>query len=86
MLYNDNINKKHLIYEYKGVSIIYVPKKGYKKAKCFFKKKLKKGKFDVNTLPKSSQSVINSYAMYFIDNQYIKNEKETRDFMTSDCR
>ncbi|BFO64338.1 hypothetical protein [Chryseobacterium sp. KCF3-3] len=85
--FNSINGKKYYSYTYKGLPIIYEinSKNTTLKINSFFKKYLKKGKFNVNSLPKSSEDDAFIDAMYFKEDKYISNENEVRVFMEKKC-
>jgi hypothetical protein len=85
--YNSINEKKYYSYNYKGLPIVYeIPLKNASlKTSSFFKKYLKKGKFNVNLLPRSSEDDAFIDAMYFKEDKYISNENEVRAFMEKKC-
>ncbi|MEG0926890.1 hypothetical protein [Chryseobacterium sp.] len=85
--YNSINEKEYYSYTYKGLPIVYQinSKNTALKINSFFKKYLKKGKFNVNSLPKSSEDDAFIDAMYFKEDKYISNENEVRAFMEKKC-
>lgn len=81
-------NIEYKAYRYNDVLILFVFDDNIinKKNKFFFDKYLKSINFDINTLEKGNQSLINSYALYFENNKLITDDAKIHHFMKNNCK
>lgn len=87
MNYNDNIPKRHKLYMYKNVLIVYDIDESEKDLKVinFFNSHFKEVIYDISILPKGNQSLVNATALYFENNKFINDDKEIKAFMENNC-
>ncbi|MGH1517986.1 hypothetical protein [Chryseobacterium sp. JK1] len=86
MNYNDHLSETYKTYDYKGNLIIFdLNEEKDKKIINFFDLYFKKVNLSISNIPKGRQSLVNEYALYFKNKEFVKDLDKTKHFMTVNC-
>jgi hypothetical protein len=86
MNYNDNLSGSYKTYDYKGSLIIFdLDEEKDLKINDFFDSYFKKTNSSILNIPKGRQSLVNGYALYFVNKNFIKDPDKTKSFMIANC-
>lgn len=86
MNYNDHLSDSYKTYDYKGSLIIFdLDEEKDLKIINFFDSYFKKTNSNILNIPKGRQSLVNEYALYFINKNFIKDMDKTKNFMITNC-
>ncbi|MFZ4928931.1 hypothetical protein [Chryseobacterium sp. Mn2064] len=86
MNYNDHLSNKFKTYDYKGSLIIYdLGEENDIRIINFFNSYFKETNLSISNIPKGRQSLVNEYALYFVNKSFVKDIDKTKIFMITDC-